>query len=110
MKTFWLSVALACLPATAALAAMPTQPHVHLRLALERPPLVASFSAAGNVALPGADDAASSPFAFRDARRYRDPPPPRANDRDVVLGLGRAWVGGKPPVECASTPMDAACH
>lgn len=107
MKTCAWLVLLACLAPGAAWAAGPAR--THLRLALDRPPANVPFAAGNGVALPGADDADTSPFAFRDTR-YRDPPPPRANDRNAVLGLGRAWVGGRPPVECARTPMDMACH
>ena len=53
-----------------------------------------------------------SPFEFDD-HRPRGPmgqPPPRPNDRNVVLGLGLPWTDGRPPLDCAQTPMDAKCH
>jgi hypothetical protein len=57
-------------------------------------------------------DAGSSPFRFSDGRE-RDlvnKPPPRPMDRAAVLGTERGWVGGRPPLDCAMTPMDARCH
>lgn len=53
-----------------------------------------------------------SPFEFDD-HSPRGPvgnPPPRAADRNVVLGLGQPWTDGRPPLDCAQTPMDAKCH
>lgn len=37
-------------------------------------------------------------------------PPPSANDKAAVMGKDRAWQNGRPPVDCAQTPMDPACH
>jgi hypothetical protein len=36
--------------------------------------------------------------------------PPSANDEAAVMGKDRAWQNGRPPVDCAQTPMDSACH
>jgi hypothetical protein len=61
---------------------------------------------------PGVDAPPPSPFEFDD-HRPRGPvgqPPPRPNDRNVVLGLGLPWTDGRPPLDCAQTPMDAKCH
>jgi hypothetical protein len=53
-----------------------------------------------------------SPFRFRDANEgsMLNIPPPRPMDRAAVLGTGRAWLDGRPPLDCAQTPMDAKCH
>ena len=57
-------------------------------------------------------EARSSPFRFVNDRQrgVLAQPPPQAMDRAVVLGIERGWVGGRPPLECARTPMNAACH
>ncbi|HEY8586476.1 MAG TPA: hypothetical protein VIL60_07050 [Rhodanobacter sp.] len=57
-------------------------------------------------------DGKASPFRFRDGNQggVLNRPPPRPMDRDVVLGAERAWVGGRPPLDCAMTPMNARCH
>ncbi|AGG87985.1 hypothetical protein [Rhodanobacter denitrificans] len=57
-------------------------------------------------------DAGSSPFRFSDGREgdVLNKPPPRPMDRAAVLGTERAWVGGRPPLDCAMTPLDARCH
>jgi hypothetical protein len=55
---------------------------------------------------------ASSPFKFKD-RQWTGPadqPPPGANDKAAVMGTDRAWQNGRPPVNCAQTPMDATCR
>jgi len=53
-----------------------------------------------------------SPFRFSDGRDgdVLNKPPPRPMDRAAVLGTERAWVGGRPPLDCAITPLDARCH
>jgi len=53
-----------------------------------------------------------SPFRFSDGREggVLNKPPPRPMDRAAVLGTERAWVGGRPPLDCAMTPVDARCH
>ena len=64
------------------------------------------------VGSPRLDAPPPSPFEFDD-HRPRGPvgqPPPRPNDRNVVLGLGLPWTDGRPPLDCAQTPMDAKCH
>ena len=61
---------------------------------------------------PRVDAPPPGPFEFDD-HRPRGPvgqPPPRPNDRNVVLGLGLPWTDGRPPLDCAQTPMDAKCH
>jgi hypothetical protein len=53
-----------------------------------------------------------SPFRFSDGNDggVSNQPPPRAMDREAVLGTERAWLGGRPPLDCAMTPLDARCH
>lgn len=53
-----------------------------------------------------------SPFRFSDGREggVLNKPPPRPMDRAAVLGTERAWLGGRPPLDCAMTPVDARCH
>ena len=53
-----------------------------------------------------------SPFRFSDGSDggVLNKPPPRPMDRAAVLGTERVWVGGRPPLDCAMTPMDARCH
>lgn len=54
----------------------------------------------------------ASHFKFKD-RNQGGPlnqPPPGANDKAAVMGTDRAWQNGRPPVDCAQTPMDKACH
>jgi len=65
---------------------------------------------AGARLVPGASG--SSPFRFSDGREgsVLNKPPPQATDRDAVLGTGRPWLGGRPPLDCAMTPLDARCH
>jgi len=59
-----------------------------------------------------ADKAKPSPFKFKEPRKTweKEPPPPRANDQGAVMGTGRAWQNGQPPVSCAQTPHDPACR
>ncbi|BFI95395.1 MAG: hypothetical protein RSP_09050 [Rhodanobacter sp.] len=58
------------------------------------------------------DKAKPSPFKFKESRKTweKEPPPPRANDKNAVMGTARPWQNGQPPVDCAQTPHDAACH
>ncbi len=61
---------------------------------------------------PSTEVPAGGHFKFRDRRQDgpANQPPPSANDKAAVLGKDRAWQNGRPPVDCASTPMDPACH
>lgn len=61
---------------------------------------------------PWVAEAAASPFRFRDPDENGPlhVPPPSAMDRAAVMGAERAWTNGRPPLDCARTPMDAACH
>lgn len=57
------------------------------------------------------DTRASSPFRFdTDRRGPRGTLPPSPMDQAAVMGSGRAWSDGRPPLDCARTPMDARCH
>ena len=63
--------------------------------------------------LPNRDAAAKpSPFKFKSERKtwMKEPPPPRANDQNAVMGTSRPWQDGKPPLSCAQTPQDPACR
>ncbi|HEY8681780.1 MAG TPA: hypothetical protein VIM06_01295 [Rhodanobacter sp.] len=53
-----------------------------------------------------------SPFKFKDRHLHgqQEPPPPGAADKAAVMGTERAWQNGRPPADCAQTPMDAGCH
>jgi hypothetical protein len=53
-----------------------------------------------------------SPFKFKERQRTgpADQPPPSATDKAAVMGTDRAWQNGRPPVDCAQTPMDATCR
>lgn len=52
-----------------------------------------------------------SPFRFDTKRRGpRGTVPPSPMDQAAVMGTGRAWSDGRPPLDCARTPMDARCH
>ncbi|MHB1058702.1 MAG: hypothetical protein ACYC0F_12575 [Rhodanobacter sp.] len=53
-----------------------------------------------------------SPFRFSDNNEggVLNELPPRPMDRAAVLGTDRAWLGGRPPLDCAMTPRDARCH
>jgi hypothetical protein len=55
---------------------------------------------------------ARSHFKFKDRQRTGpvDQPPPSATDKAAVMGTDRAWQNGRPPVDCAQTPMDATCR
>ena len=56
--------------------------------------------------------APQSPFKFRDPDEgsLLSKPPPRAMDRAAVMGTERAWFDGRPPLDCAQTPLNAKCH
>jgi hypothetical protein len=75
-------------------------------------PAAASTAIAYRIGSPRFDAPAPSPFEFDDhhPRGPAGQPPPRPNDRNVVLGLGLPWTDGRPPLDCAQTPMDAKCH
>lgn len=63
--------------------------------------------------LPRATDATKSPFTFKHDSRSggrHEPPPPQPMDRAVVMGRQRPRLNGQPPMDCALTPMDAACR
>lgn len=57
-------------------------------------------------------NASQSPFKFRDPDEgsLLNKPPPRAMDRAAVMGTGRPWFDGRPPLDCAQTPLNAKCH
>ena len=57
-------------------------------------------------------NATQSPFKFRDPDEgsLLNKPPPRAMDRAAVMGTERAWFDGRPPLDCAQTPLNAKCH
>lgn len=63
-----------------------------------------------SLSVPG--DPKNSPFHFSESRTgdALKRAPPRPMDRDAVLGNERAWLGGRPPLDCAMTPLDARCH
>ena len=78
-----------------------------------RPAAATSAAVAHGNALPGSDTMAKpSPFKFKSERKTwePEPPPPRANDQNAVMGTERPWQNGQPPVSCAQTPHDPACH
>jgi len=57
------------------------------------------------------DTRTPSPFHFDTGRRGpRGTLPPSPMDQAAVMGSGRAWSDGRPPLDCARTPMDARCH
>lgn len=74
----------------------------------------ASVAVSGNVyaAHAGTVPAPPSPFKFKEPRQTweREPPPPRANDEQTVMGVAHPWMNGQPPVVCAQTPHDPACR
>ena len=79
-----------------------------------RPAAARSAAATHDRALHGNDAAVAkpSPFKFKSERKAweKEPPPPRANDQNAVMGTPRPWQNGRPPVSCAQTPMDPACR
>lgn len=93
----------------AAMAQTPPTLRTDLSL-LPAPSSSSSDYRAGSLAVPG--DGNSSPFRFSDGREGEawNKAPPRPMDRDAVLGTERAWLGGRPPLDCAMTPRDARCH
>jgi hypothetical protein len=77
------------------------------------PAPAASIAPARDNTLRGSDAAAKpSPFKFKSERKTwePEPPPPRANDENAVMGTERPWQNGQPPVSCAQTPHDPACR
>ncbi|MBD8880576.1 hypothetical protein IHE49_08775 [Rhodanobacter sp. 7MK24] len=77
------------------------------------PAPAASIATAHDFRSQGDDAAAKpSPFKFKAERKTweEEPPPPRANDQNAVMGTERPWQNGQPPVSCAQTPHDPACH
>ena len=76
-------------------------------------PAAATSAATHERALHDKDAAAKpSPFKFKSERKtwMKEPPPPRANDQNAVMGTSRPWQDGRPPVSCAQTPQDPACR
>ena len=73
----------------------------------------ASIASSHDHALPG-DDATAKPSPFKFKSEHKtwepEPPPPRANDQNAVMGTQRPWQNGQPPVNCALTPHDPACR
>ena len=63
---------------------------------------------------PTVTAAAGNRFKFRDRRQDQDgplsQPPPSAMDKTAVMGGDRPWLDGRPPVDCARTPMDPTCR
>lgn len=52
-----------------------------------------------------------TPFRFKSGSPgVGNQPPPSANDQAAAMGKERPWEDGKPPVFCASTPIDPSCH
>ncbi|MBD8899328.1 hypothetical protein [Rhodanobacter sp. DHG33] len=71
------------------------------------------YASQDNQAARGNEAAATpSPFKFKEPRKTwePEPPPPRANDQQTVMGTQHAWMDGQPPVVCAQTPRDPSCH
>ena len=77
------------------------------------PAPAASVTSAHDYRSHGSDATAKpSPFKFKSERKTweKEPPPPRANDQNAVMGTARPWQNGQPPVSCAQTPRDPSCH
>lgn len=57
-------------------------------------------------------NAPQNPFKFRGPNEgsLLHKPPPRPMDRAAVMGTGRAWSDGRPPLDCVQTPLNAKCH
>ena len=74
----------------------------------------AASSASYHDRAPTMTAAAGEHFKFRDHRQDRDgplsQPPPSAMDKTAVMGSDRPWLDGRPPVDCARTPMDPTCR
>jgi hypothetical protein len=49
-------------------------------------------------------------FKRREPSGPMSQPPPSANDKAAVMGADRPWQSGRPPIDCAQTPMDPTCH
>jgi hypothetical protein len=96
--------------ATAAMAQTPPAASGQSDSWAARPASASSAGFRGHAAV--AATPASSPFKFKDRQRTgpADQPPPGANDKAAVMGTDRAWQNGRPPVNCAQTPMDATCR
>lgn len=95
-----------CLPAFAATAQTASDQW-------KAPAPAASVAPAHDYRLHGNDAAAKpSPFKFKSGRKTweKEPPPPRANDQNAVMGTQRPWQNGQPPVDCAQTPHDPSCR
>jgi hypothetical protein len=78
-----------------------------------RPTAPSSVAATHDRASVGDDATAKpSPFKFKSERKTweKEPPPPSSNDQNAVMGTARPWQNGQPPVSCAQTPHDPACH
>ncbi|MEO8808809.1 MAG: hypothetical protein ABI386_01000 [Rhodanobacter sp.] len=78
----------------------------------ETPAAASSSSHQGVRGLPGTAASSDGPFQFKQSNRRgpADEPPPQANDKATVMGKQRPWQDGRPPVDCATNPRDAACH
>ena len=63
---------------------------------------------------PTVASAGGGHFKFSDSRQDRNgpssQPPPSAMDKAAVMGGDRPWLDGRPPVDCARTPMDPTCR
>lgn len=102
-----LSASLLAMAATAQTSPKPPSAD-HLRLTL--PPAVVHVPT--DSAGKGAGVAPAVHFIFDTGHRnsLSHQPPPRPMDQAVVMGKQRPWLGGKPPVSCAFTPMDPLCR
>lgn len=71
-----------------------------------------SVAANGQGMHDGNRAAKPSPFKFKEPRKTweKEPPPPRANDQQTLMGTQHPWMNGQPPVVCAQTPRDPSCH
>lgn len=110
MRYHQIMLACAWLASSAALAQTPTPTGSTDDWALQPAAASSSDYRSGLPVVPGAT--AKSPFRFSDGSGggLLDRPPPQPTDRDAVLGTGRAWLGGRPPLDCAVTPHDPRCH
>jgi hypothetical protein len=110
MRYHQIMLACAWLASSAALAQTPTPTGSADDWVLQPAAASSSDYRSGLPGVPGAK--AESPFRFSDGsgRGLLDKPPPQPTDRDFVLGTGRAWLGGRPPLDCAVTPHDPRCH
>ncbi|TAL83817.1 MAG: hypothetical protein EPN74_13380 [Rhodanobacter sp.] len=102
LPAFWLA-------AVATAQTVPAPPAAdHLRLTL--PPGMTQHPTDKITAESGATRAIHFRFDAGKRNRLLQRPPPRPMDRAVVMGGQRPWLGGKPPVNCAFTPMDPLCR